>query len=202
MFSKYYGSYSELFEDKKVNVIYNPLPNHLHLKTTIEASKNKKHVLIEKPITLESKEVDQLIKIAKKNKVIVKEAFMVRYHPQWKWIKEFINKGSIGKVRSISTLFSYSNIDPKNIRNIKKFGGGAIYDIGCYPVLISRYLLNKEPKRVIATAILDKIFNTDILSTAILDFDGVYSTFTCSTQANFSQQVLILLNFIIRIKNI
>ena len=118
-FLKNYGSYAELYEDKEVNVIYNPLPNHLHLKTTIEACKNKKHVLLEKPITLKSKDVDELIKIATKNKVIVKEAFMVRYHPQWQWLKEYINKGTIGKVRSISTLFSYNNTDPNNIRNIK-----------------------------------------------------------------------------------
>ena len=89
-FSKNYGSYVDLYKDKKVDVIYNPLPNHLHLKTTIEACKNKKHVLLEKPITLKAKEVDQLIQVVKKNKVIVKEAFMVRYHPQWQWIKKFI----------------------------------------------------------------------------------------------------------------
>jgi len=191
-FSKNYGSYAALYKDKKVDVIYNPLPNHLHLKTTIEACKNKKHVLLEKPITLKAKEVDQLIKVAKNNKVIVKEAFMVRYHPQWQWIKKLIRAGGIGKVRSISTLFSFTNIDPKNIRNIKKYGGGSIYDIGCYPVLISRYLLNKEPKRVIASSVFDKKFKTDILSFAILDFDGIYSSFTCSTQSNYSQQVTIL----------
>jgi len=191
-FIKHYGSYEELYKDSSVKVIYNPLPNHLHLKTTIEACKNKKHVLLEKPITLKAKDVDQLIKIAKKNKVVVKEAFMVRYHPQWQWIKKFINKGNIGIVRSITTLFSYSNNDPSNIRNIKKFGGGAIYDIGCYPVLISRYLLNKEPKRVIATSFYDSRFKTDILSSAILDFDGIHSSFTCSTQSNLSQQVIIL----------
>lgn len=191
-FSKNYGSYAELYKDEKVDVIYNPLPNHLHLKTTIEACKNKKHVLLEKPITLKAKEVDQLIQVVKKNKVIVKEAFMVRYHPQWQWIKKFIKIGGIGKVRSISTLFSFTTIDPKNIRNIKKYGGGSIYDIGCYPVLISRYILNKEPKRVIATSVFDKKFKTDILSSAILDFDGIHSSFTCSTQSTYSQQVIIL----------
>ena len=191
-FLKSYSSYRELYKDNKVDAIYNPLPNHLHLETTLEACNNKKHVLLEKPITLKSKQVDQLIKVAKKNKVIVKEAFMVRHHPQWKWVKKIINIGSIGKVRSITTLFSYSNIDPKNIRNIKKFGGGAIYDIGCYPILISRYLLNKEPSRVIATSIFDNKFKTDILSTAILDFDGTHSSFTCSTQSNLSQQIIIL----------
>ena len=117
---------------------------------------------------------------------------MVRYHPQWQWVKKIIKSGEIGKIRSISTLFSFYKYNPKDIRNVKKYGGGAIYDIGCYPVLISRYLLNKEPKRVIATSIVDKKFKTDILTSSILDFDGIYSSFTCSTQSNFSQQVIIL----------
>ncbi len=191
-FSKYYGSYKELYLDPNVDIVYNSLPNHLHLKTTIAACNNKKHVLLEKPITLRSRDVNQLIKIAKKNNVIIKEAFMVRHHPQWLWIHKFIKNGGVGKINSISTLFSYDNKNPNNIRNIKKFGGGAIYDIGCYPILISRYLLGKEPKRVIATSVVDKKFKTDILSSAILDFGGTHCTFTCSTQSNLSQQVVIL----------
>ena len=191
-FKKSYDSYKKLYKDEEVQAIYNPLPNHLHLESTIQACNNKKHVLLEKPITLKSKEVDLLIKISRKNKVIIKEAFMIRYHPQWQWVKKFVDQGKIGKIKSISTIFSYNNTDPKNIRNIKKFGGGAIYDIGCYPVLLSRYLLNKEPKRVVASSVFDKKFKTDILSSAILDFNGVYSNFLCSTQANRSQQVLVL----------
>ena len=92
---------------------------------------------------------------------------MVRYHPQWQWLKKFISKGGIGKVRSISTLFSYNNTDPNNIRNIKKFGGGAIYDICCYPVLISRYLLDKEPTRVIAISVLDNKFKRKFILISI-----------------------------------
>jgi predicted dehydrogenase len=189
---KYYGSYNKLYKDKDVSIVYNPLPNHLHLNSTIEACKNKKHVLLEKPITLKSNEVDLLINASKKYKVIIKEAFMVRYHPQWQWIKKIIQKGELGKVKGISSIFSYSNSDPENIRNIKKYGGGALYDIGCYPILISRYILGKEPKKVVATCIKDKKFKTDILSSAILDFDGIHSTFICSTQTNKSQQVMIL----------
>ena len=189
---KYYGNYDKLYKDKDVSILYNPLPNHLHLKSTLEACKHKKHVLLEKPITLKSNEVDQLIRVSKKYKVIIKEAFMVRYHPQWQWIKKIIKQGELGKVKGISSIFSYSNFDPKNIRNIKKYGGGALYDIGCYPILISRYILEKEPKKVVATCTKDKKFKTDILSSAILDFNGVHSTFICSTQTNMFQQVMIL----------
>ena len=117
---------------------------------------------------------------------------MVRHHPQWRWVKEYIKSGKIGSISSISTVFSYNNKNPKNIRNIKKFGGGAIYDIGCYPTVISRFLLDKEPKRVIATSKNDKKFKTDILSSALLDFGDTFSTFTVATQSTYSQQVVIL----------
>ena len=189
---KAYGSYKELFEDSDIDVIYNPLPNHLHMKTTIEACENKKHVLLEKPITLKANDVDLIIKSSNKNKTIVKEAFMVRHHPQWQWIKNYINSGNIGAVKGITSLFSYNNLDPKNIRNIKNYGGGGLYDIGCYPIVISRYILGKEPKKVIGDAKFDKKFKTDILTSAILDFDGIYSNFIVSTNSSLSQQVFIL----------
>ena len=118
---KSYGSYKELYEDKDVDIIYNPLPNHLHIKSSIEACKNKKNLLLEKPLSLKSKDIDPLIKIASQNKVIVKEAFMVRHHPQWRWVKEYIKSGKIGSISSISTVFSYNNKNPKNILNVKKF---------------------------------------------------------------------------------
>ncbi len=189
---KFYGSYKELYEDKEIDVIYNPLPNHLHVKSTIEAINKNKHVLLEKPITLKSKDVDKIKFAADQNKKIVKEAFMVRHHPQWQWIKKYIKSGKIGKVNGITTLFSYKNLDPLNIRNIKKFGGGGLYDIGCYAVVISRFLLEKEPDKIIGEANFDEKFKTDNLATAILDFKGVYSNFIVSTCSTLSQQVLIL----------
>ena len=136
--SKCYGSYRELYQDPDIDIIYNPLPNHLHIKTSLEACNYGKHILLEKPLALNSKDIDPLIKAAKKNKVIIKEAFMVRHHPQWQWIKKYIKSGNIGKITNISSVFSYNNKDPKNIRNIQKYGGGSINDIGCYPTVISR----------------------------------------------------------------
>ena len=123
---KSYGSYQELYKDQEIDVIYNPLPNHLHIKSSIEACKNKKNILLEKPISLKAKDIDPLMKYASENKVVIKEAFMVRHHPQWQWVKKYIKSGKLGSISSISTVFSYNNKNPKNIRNIKKFGGGAI----------------------------------------------------------------------------
>ena len=189
---KSYGSYQELYKDQEVDVIYNPLPNHLHIKSSIEACKNKKNILLEKPISLKATDIDPLMKYASENKVVIKEAFMVRHHPQWQWVKKYIKSGKLGSISSISTVFSYNNKNPQNIRNIKKFGGGAIYDIGCYPTVISRFLLDKEPKRVVGLAKNDKKFKTDILSSVVLDFGEIYSSFIVATQSTFSQQVTIL----------
>ena len=189
---KSYGSYQELYKDQEIDVIYNPLPNHLHIKSSIEACKNKKNILLEKPISLKATDIDPLMKYASENKVVIKEAFMVRHHPQWQWVKTYIKSGKLGSISSISTVFSYNNKNPQNIRNIKKFGGGAIYDIGCYPTVISRFLLDKEPKRVVGLAKNDKKFKTDILSSVVLDFGEIYSSFIVATQSTFSQQVIIL----------
>ena len=189
---KSYGSYQELYKDQEIDVIYNPLPNHLHIKSSIEACKNKKNILLEKPISLKATDIDPLMKYASENKVVIKEAFMVRHHPQWQWVKKYIKSGKLGSISSISTVFSYNNKNPQNIRNIKKFGGGAIYDIGCYPTVISRFLLDKEPKRVVGLAKNDKKFKTDILSSVVLDFGEIYSSFIVATQSTFSQQVTIL----------
>ena len=189
---KSYGSYQELYKDQEIDVIYNPLPNHLHIKSSIEACKKKKNILLEKPISLKATDIDPLMKYASENKVVIKEAFMVRHHPQWQWVKKYIKSGKLGSISSISTVFSYNNKNPQNIRNIKKFGGGAIYDIGCYPTVISRFLLDKEPKRVVGLAKNDKKFKTDILSSVVLDFGEIYSSFIVATQSTFSQQVTIL----------
>ena len=189
---KSYGSYQELYKDQEIDVIYNPLPNHLHIKSSIEACKNKKNILLEKPISLKATDIDPLMKYASENKVVIKEAFMVRHHPQWQWVKKYIKSGKLGSISSISTVFSYNNKNPQNIRNIKKFGGGAIYDIGCYPTVISRFLLDKEPKRAVGLAKNDKKFKTDILSSVVLDFGEIYSSFIVATQSTFSQQVTIL----------
>ena len=189
---KFYSSYKKLYEDETIDVIYNPLPNHLHVNSTINAINNNKHVLLEKPITLNSKDVDLIKKAANKKNKIVKEAFMVRHHSQWQWVKKYIDSQKIGKINGITTLFSYKNLNPANIRNIKKFGGGGLWDIGCYAIVISRYLMGKEPKRVVAEANFDKNFKTDNLATAILDFEGAYSNFIVSTCSTVSQQVLIL----------
>jgi predicted dehydrogenase len=117
------------------------------------------------------------------------EAFMYRFHPQWKRAREIIRSGEIGDVQTIHTIFSYMLTDPTNIRNILSAGGGAIPDIGCYAVSSARFLMGREPLRVMSLVHRDAKLKTDILSSAILDFGTARSVFTVGTQSHSWQRV-------------
>ena len=180
--AKAYGSYEELLADESVEVVYNPLPNHLHVPYTIKAAEAGKHVLCEKPIALNATEARTLLALRERTGVRIQEAFMVRTHPQWLETRRLIQTGRIGTLRSITGFFSYFNADPANIRNHLELGGGALMDIGCYPITISRWMFAAEPQRVLGLIERDPVFGTDTLTTGMLEFAQGHSTFTCSTR--------------------
>jgi predicted dehydrogenase len=179
---KVYGSYEELLADPEIEAIYNPLPNQLHVPWTIKAAEAGKHVLCEKPLSLTVAEAKTLLAVRSRTKVKMGEAFMVYTHPQWLRVRELVKSGRIGPLRSVLGVFSYFNRDPKNIRNIPEYGGGALMDIGCYPITTSRFVYGEEPTRVMGLVERDPEMKTDRLSSAILDFPSGQSVFTCSTQ--------------------
>ena len=182
-FSKAYGSYEELLSDPKVDFVYIPLPNHLHLKYIKESADAGKHIICEKPICLSADEVKHALNYCKEKDIILMEAFMYRFHPQWTYAKELILAGEIGEVLTVHGHFSYTNKDGNNIRNKADCGGGALYDIGCYTVSTARFLFGHEPIRVVSNIVYDHSFNTDILSSGMLDFgEGRIATFSVSTQ--------------------
>jgi predicted dehydrogenase len=177
-----YGSYEELLADPKIDAIYNPLPNQLHVPWTIKAAEAGKHVLCEKPLSLTVAEAETLLAVRAHTGVKIGEAFMIRSYPQWLRLRELLDEGRIGKLRSIGGFFSYFNIDPSNIRNQVKSGGGALMDIGCYLIHASRYAFAQEPTRIVSLIDRDPQMHTDRLTSAILDFPSGQSIFTCSTQ--------------------
>lgn len=179
---KAHGSYEELLADPDVDAIYNPLPNHLHVPWSIKAAQAGKHVLCEKPIALTAKEAETLIPVRNATGVKIGEAFMVYTHPQWLRARELVRGGEIGELRAVTSTFSYFNSDPNNIRNILAFGGGAVMDIGCYPITLSRFFFEREPARVIASVERDSGLGTDRLTSALLDFAPGQCIFTVSTQ--------------------
>src|SRR5437667_3698189 len=179
---KAYGSYEELLRDPEIEAIYNPLPNHMHVPWSIKAAEAGKHVLCEKPLGMNVAEARELLRVQEKTGVKIGEAFMVRTHPQWLRARELVASGRIGPLRSITGYFSYFNRDPTNIRNIPEAGGGALMDIGCYPITTSRFVFDEEPSRVLGIIERDPDMKTDRLASAILDFPSGQAVFTCSTQ--------------------
>jgi predicted dehydrogenase len=184
---KAYGSYEEVLEDKDIDIVYIPLPNHMHVEWTIKAAKAGKHVLCEKPMGMNAKEVEKLKPYARK--VHIAEAFMVRFHPQWIETRERVRRGEIGRITHMHVAFAYNNLDPKNIRNIEKVGGGALYDIGCYAIVAGRWFYEAEPIRAVGMADRDPKFKTDRLFSALLDFGkGRPLAFTVATQSVVHQR--------------
>jgi predicted dehydrogenase len=179
---KAYGSYEELLADDEIEAVYNPLPNHLHVPWTTRAAEARKHVLCEKPIGLNMREARQLIEVRDHTGMKIQEAYMVRTHPQWIGALELIKSGRIGDLRTINGFFSYFNRDPSNIRNKADMGGGAIMDIGGYPITLARFMFGEEPIRALGLIDRDPQLGIDRLASAILDFPSGQTSFTCGTQ--------------------
>lgn len=185
-----YGSYEEVLADPEIDAVYIPLPNHLHVQWCLKALAAGKHVLCEKPIGMSAAEAVELLTAAAAHpRLKVMEAFMYRFHPQWRKAVELTSGGAIGEVRTIQAFFSYCNIDPANIRNRPEVGGGALMDIGCYCLSLSRLVFGREPERVSGSMSVDPEFGTDTLSSGILDFGSGTSAFTCSTRLSPYQRV-------------
>src|SRR3569623_194969 len=186
-----FGSYEDLLADPNVDAVYNPLPNHLHVPITLAAARAGKHVLCEKPISITSKEAEEL-RTAPKD-ILITEAFMVRYHPQWHRAREIVRSGELGEVHLVRGAFFYYLDDPTNVRNLADIGGGGLLDVGCYCVIAGRYFLEAEPKRVVALVDRDPKFRTDRLASVIADFgNGRQLSFVCGTQTAGRQTVEVM----------
>lgn len=189
---KAYGSYEALLADPEIDAVYNPLPNHLHLPVTLQALQAGKHVLLEKPFTMNAAEAEKLHAAVQNHANLqVMEAFMYRFHPQWRQVRTWINEGAIGQLRTVHSFFTYYKIDPDDIRQKPGMGGGGLLDIGCYCVSLSRLLFASEPLRVIGWAEQDPQFGIDRLASGILEFPSGTATFTCATQVHGGQGVTI-----------
>ena len=184
-----FGSYEDLLADPDVDAVYNPLPNHLHAEWTIAAARAGKHVLCEKPLATTAADAERMIQACEAEGVLLMEAFMYRLHPTWEAARSLVASGRIGELRTVQSWFSYFNDDPGDIRNLVETGGGALYDIGCYCVNLSRMLFGAEPERVRGSVLRDPVMGIDVLTSAILDFGDGVATFTCSTRAEPDQRV-------------
>ncbi|GAB4445856.1 MAG: Gfo/Idh/MocA family oxidoreductase [Anaerolineales bacterium] len=143
-----YGSYEALLADPEIDVIYNPLPNHLHAEWTIKAVQAGKHVLCEKPLALSVEEVDAIREAARKHGCVVAEAFMYRHHPQTLKVQEIVQSGSLGTLKLIHGSFTFVLTREGDVRLKPEWGGGSIWDVGCYPISYARAVAGGEPLEV------------------------------------------------------
>jgi len=185
-----FGSYEEMLASDVIDAVYIPLPTSHHVEWSVKAANAGKHVLCEKPISLKAGDIKKIITARDKNKVIVSEAFMVTYHPQWIKVRELLAKGTIGTLRHIDASFAYFNTDPKNMRNIPELGGGALPDIGVYPTVTARFATGQEPKRVQANVEFDPKMKTDRYANVHAEFPGFNMTFYVSTQMGNRQTMV------------
>lgn len=184
-----YGSYDALLADADIDAVYIPLPNHMHADWVIAAARQGKHVLCEKPIALSVAEATTMVTACAEAGVILREAFMYRYQPTWQAVLHLIGEGDIGDITGVDSFFSYFNDDPSNIRNVLEYGGGALMDIGCYPIHLSRLLMGGEPTQITASTRRDPTTGVDTYVAAILEFGDRIATFACSTRVEPDQRV-------------
>ncbi len=184
---KTYDSYDEILADDKIDALYIPLPNALHKEWVIKALNKKKNVLCEKPIGLNETEVTDMFEVAEKNDVFLMEAFAYIHNPLIKRMKKIVDDGDLGAVKSMNSTFSFDLTKrPNDIRWSSNLGGGAMYDLGCYTLHLSRHIMDKTPDSVKACS--SKTPNgVDESTTAILNFsDKTFSQFHVSFIQAFS----------------
>ena len=183
-----HGSYEALLADGEVDAVYIPLPNDQHVTWAIRAAEAGKHVLVEKPLGLDADAIAPLIEARDRAGVVVSEAFMVTYHPQWRKVRALLAEGAIGRLVRVQAAFSFHNVDPANTRNNTAQGGGALYDIGVYPVVTTRFATGLEPARVLCRIERDPAFGTDRTASVWADFGEWQLEFYVSTQLALEQR--------------
>ena len=180
-----YGSYEELLADPEIDVIYNPLPNHLHAEWTVRAVEAGKHVLCEKPLALSTGEVDSMAAAAEKHGKVVAEAFMYRAHPKTRKVRQIVESGKLGKVRVVRGSFTFVMTNPDDYRWKPEMGGGGLWDIGCYPLSYTRAALGMEPLEVFGWQVTGPT-GVDETFAAQLRFPGdIFAQFDCSIKVPY-----------------
>jgi predicted dehydrogenase len=174
-----YGSYEALLDDLTIDVVYIPLPNHLHAEWTRKAADRGKHVMCEKPLTPTAPEAAELVAYCRAKKVKLMDGFMWPHHPRTAMLRERLQSGAIGKVRRVTGTFTFQlPLDATNIRLQPAAAGGSLLDVGCYPVYGIRWVFGQEPVRVWATARYE--FGVDVAMNGLLWFpDGGMASFDC-----------------------
>ncbi|MEP3331576.1 Gfo/Idh/MocA family oxidoreductase [Sedimentitalea sp.] len=183
-----FDSYDALLTDPAIDTIYVPLPNHLHVEWSLKALDAGKHVLCEKPMTMQADEFDQLIAKRDDTGLMAAEAYMIVHHPQWQRVRQMVQDGAIGKLVHIGGRFSFTNRDASNIRNRAEVGGGGLRDIGVYVFGAARFVTGAEPDEIAARVRWENC--VDVFADVQAEFpDCTYSAYV-STRMHPYQEML------------
>jgi predicted dehydrogenase len=180
----------QVFSSYEALLVYIPLPTSQHVEWAIKAADAGKHVLVEKPLALNADDIARVLEVRDRNRVLVSEAFMVTYHPQWLKVRELVREAAIGRLRHVQGAFTYYNVDPNNMRNKPELGGGALPDIGVYPTVTTRFVTGKEPARLQAVVVRDPSFGTDIYASVKADCGDFEMSFYVATQMAARQSMV------------
>ena len=192
---RHFDSYEALLNDETIEAVYIPLPNHLHKEWTIKAMEAGKHVLCEKPITLNANEAAEIAKVSQETGKLVIEAFMYRYQTRFEIARSLIAQGAIGDIRLFKGAFTFnSSSNTKDVRYVKEWGGGSLYDVGCYPISAARLLLQAEP---IAVCMQGKFVDTyggvDMFASGLIEFpNDVGALIDCGMWAAFRNEIEVI----------
>lgn len=171
------GSYEALLSDPDIDVIYNPLPNSLHVDWTVKALDAGKHVLCEKPMALSLEDIDRIADSAKRNRKVAAEAFMYRHHPLTHAAQTIVRSGRLGRIRGYKGAFTFPLTREGDVRLDPALGGGSLWDVGCYPLSYANLLAGAAPVEVFGWQQLAPT-NIDLEFSAMMRYaDGAVAQF-------------------------
>jgi D-xylose 1-dehydrogenase (NADP+, D-xylono-1,5-lactone-forming) len=187
-----YGSYDELLAEADIDVVYIPLPNSLHSEWTIKAIRSGKHVLCEKPLALSVEEVEAMKAAATENDRVVTEAFMYRHHPQTLRVKELVAEGKIGELQLLRGSFTFNISNENDVRLDPDLGGGSVWDVGCYPISYSRFVVGREPIMAMGWQQTGSSGVDETFAGQLLFPNGVVAQFDCGFRTPLRAQIEIV----------
>ncbi|MES0360944.1 MAG: Gfo/Idh/MocA family oxidoreductase, partial [Anaerolineales bacterium] len=187
-----YGSYQAMLDDPEIDVVYNSLPNHLHTEWTVKALRAGKHVLCEKPLAISLEEVDAMSAAVEETGNVLAEAFMYRHHPQTLKVRELVESGVLGDVQVIKGAFTFTLTNPGDVRLYPEMGGGSVWDVGCYPVSFSRFILGSEPLEAFGWQITGETGIDEVFTGQLRFRDNVVAQFDCGFRSPFRARMVVI----------
>ena len=181
-----YKKYDDIINDPMIDIVYIPLPPALHYKWALKALKNNKHIIIEKPFTINLRDTQKLLKFAAKKNLAVHENYMFEFHSQINHVNKQINKKKLDKLNLVDIKFGFPFRGNKDFRYSKKLGGGALFDCGGYTIKLATILLGRNISIISADLNVSKKFDIDISGNVVIKNDkGIVANLTFSMDSSY-----------------